>query len=114
MYHESIWNVARKGGSEFKVKFQKNNFFPCRYEMMKYKQRKLIFKEGKQKLQLMIYEELKLNTIKRILQFRMGKNDCLFNFLINEKMFDGNSRVAEISTMTEQIEIRSFTIQEKI
>jgi hypothetical protein len=31
-----------------------------------------------------------------------------------EKMFDGNSQVAEISTMTEQIEIRSFTIQEKI
>jgi hypothetical protein len=109
----NIWEAAFQGSIEFKVKFDQNMCNTFRYEVIQFKTRKLIFKENDLKLQMMIHEDLKIRTVKKILLTKLKKFDFWIKFRLIEELFTYKSRISDLPNTTELIGMISFKIQEK-
>jgi hypothetical protein len=111
--NELIWKAAAKGGVEFKIKFQRNSFSSFMHEIICYKPKKVIFKEGEYRLQLQIHEELKIRTVKEVVLHQLKKEGCWIKFLLNEKLFIKENRIPELPPAIDLIEMNSFVMQRK-
>jgi hypothetical protein len=85
--YDNIWTAIKKGGTDFKLRIHRNNFIPIYFEVINYKQREIIFKESALRLQLMLHEELKFRTGKKVLLFQMDKTECWFNVQDKQLIF---------------------------
>ncbi|MDR2641139.1 MAG: hypothetical protein LBC61_07870, partial [Candidatus Peribacteria bacterium] len=110
---KNIWEAAFKGGIEFKNKFEQNIFYPFKYEVIHFKAKRIIFRENDLNLQMLVHEDLRFRTVKKIILLKMKKNDFWIKFLLNEKMFNNESRITDLYASTELIKMVTFEIQEK-
>jgi hypothetical protein len=68
---------------------------------------------GNFKLQLILHEELKFRTVKRILLQQTRRNGFWFKFLLNERIYCDDNRISDLPATLEQIEIKEFEIEDK-
>jgi hypothetical protein len=92
----------------FKVKRRRSNYNSIYFKVINFDPKKIIFKEGNEKLQLTVHKELKLRTLKKILTIQKNVDNIWFRFKSNESMFGDNNRIADLRSSCELIEIESF------